>query len=287
MKVFISWSGDTSKSLAEVLRQWLPSVLQAVKPYYSADDIAKGARWNTEIAVELQSARVGLICLTADNLSAPWVMFEAGALSKSLETSRVCPLLFGGVEPTDISGPLVQFQAAQFGKTEMKRVTRMMNAELGDAALGSEVLEGVFEMWWPQLDSRVRAILDGAPAARAEKGGNRDPKDLLEELLVLTRGLAVSGATVRQTSVLGPRVLRDLADGWRRLTEGLILRGSDPVLLGAARKLWIPLQYVLLRAPPDRYREAVAGAESLGIHSREVSTSPAAATTSEPGLDEN
>jgi len=71
MKVFISWSGDLSKCLAEVLRQWLPAVIQAVKPYYSPDDITKGARWTTEIAKELEEASLGIICLTQDNLEGP------------------------------------------------------------------------------------------------------------------------------------------------------------------------------------------------------------------------
>jgi len=135
MKVFISWSGERSRALAEVLSQWLPAVIQAVKPYYSPDDIAKGSRWSTEIAEELEKSRVGLICVTRENLDAPWIMFEAGALSK-LGKSRVCPILFG-VDPTDIQGPLVQFQAAKFEKEDLQRVVRMINKELGDLALTS------------------------------------------------------------------------------------------------------------------------------------------------------
>jgi hypothetical protein len=109
MKVFISWSGNLSKSLAEILRQWLPAVIQAIKPYYTPDDITKGARWTTEISKELEESSIGILCLTRDNLEAPWIMFEAGALSKKMDKSKVCPILFG-VESTDIQGPLIQFQ---------------------------------------------------------------------------------------------------------------------------------------------------------------------------------
>ena len=115
MKVFISWSGDLSRELAEALRDWLPAVLQSVKPFFTPNDIEKGARWGKDIALELQASALGIFCLTKENLTKPWIMFEAGALSKQLDSSRVCPVLFG-VESADLEGPLVQFQASPFSE---------------------------------------------------------------------------------------------------------------------------------------------------------------------------
>jgi hypothetical protein len=42
MKVFISWSGDLSKKVAELLSTWLEDVLQGTKAWLSEDDIDKG-----------------------------------------------------------------------------------------------------------------------------------------------------------------------------------------------------------------------------------------------------
>ena len=89
MKVFLSWSGEQSRRIAEVFKEWIPSVIQAVKPYFSPEDIAKGARWSKEISQELEESKVGILFLTKDNLGAPWLLFEAGALSKSMERSKV------------------------------------------------------------------------------------------------------------------------------------------------------------------------------------------------------
>lgn len=185
MKVFLSWSGDRSKAIADVMRKWLPSVLQAVRPYFSPDDVSKGSRWSTEIAKELEASRVALLFITPENPDAPWLVFEAGALSKNLDRSKVCPLLFGEIDPTDITGPLVQFQAAKFGKDEMRRVLKMINAELGEACLTPDVLESVFEMWWPKLEEKVSEQL----AQTAVVGGNarRSERDMLEEILMLSR----------------------------------------------------------------------------------------------------
>ena len=111
MRVFISWSGDRSKQIAALLHRWLPAVYQSIMPYMSAREIGKGERWASNLAGELEACNFGLLCLTPENINAPWLHFEAGALSK-LETARVVPVLFQ-VKPMDIQGgPLSQFQAA-------------------------------------------------------------------------------------------------------------------------------------------------------------------------------
>ena len=95
MKIFLSWSGETSRKVAVALRGWLPKVIQAIDPWMSSEDIAKGARWGSDIATQLSEADAGIICLTRENMNAPWILFEAGALSKYVDASLVCPYLYG------------------------------------------------------------------------------------------------------------------------------------------------------------------------------------------------
>jgi len=156
-KVFISWSGDLSKKIAEELRFWLPAVLQFVKPYFTPNDIEKGTRWSSDITSELESSNVGLICLTKDNLTQPWILFEAGALSKNFGKANVCTLLFN-LDSSDFSGPLTSFQTTKFEKTDFKKLLITINNTGGELKLESVVLNEVFEMWWPKLELKINDI---------------------------------------------------------------------------------------------------------------------------------
>src|SRR5712692_2419048 len=118
MKVFISWSGDLSKQLAQTIRTWLPRTLQTVKPYFSPADIEKGSKWDNEISKELEQSSFGIIAMTREALKSHWISFEAGALSKQVDKSRVCAICFD-LEPTDIQGPLSRFQAAKFTQQDI------------------------------------------------------------------------------------------------------------------------------------------------------------------------
>lgn len=158
MKTFISWSGSMSYRAACVLRDWLPCVLQGVRPFVSTDDIAKGARWSDELAKQLQATDFGIICVTPFNLSASWLSFEAGGLSKTLEASRVVPLLFG-VEAKEMIGPLAQFQAAQPDKDGFLGLVHSLNDKLEPGMrIADDVIHRIFEKWWPDLELALQKI---------------------------------------------------------------------------------------------------------------------------------
>jgi hypothetical protein len=66
-----------------------------VKPWMSSENILAGARWNPEVVGHLSKTRFGVICVTPENLSSPWLVFEVGALAKTIEETYVCPYLVG------------------------------------------------------------------------------------------------------------------------------------------------------------------------------------------------
>jgi hypothetical protein len=148
MRVFISWSGAVSREIAKSLSDWLPLVLQSVRPFMSAEDIEKGARWSSEISTELNTTNFGVICLTPENTTSPWIHFEAGSLAKALDHAKVMPILFN-LEPSNVQGPLTQFQMANFNKDEMRRLLKSINNSGGDLKIADTHLERSFEAFWP------------------------------------------------------------------------------------------------------------------------------------------
>jgi Pentapeptide repeats (8 copies) len=139
------------------------------------------------IGLQLESSQVGIIIVTRDSLFSPWIMFEAGALSKNLGRARVVPILVD-LEPLEVRGPLEQFQCATFDVSEIRRVLRMLNSELKDVALTEDVLEAAFVMWWPTLDREVAELLRKSKLTRT--AATRSDRELLEEILGLSRSVA-------------------------------------------------------------------------------------------------
>jgi hypothetical protein len=182
MNVFVSWSGVRSHHLAETLRSWLPRVLQRVRPWMSEKDISAGSRWLTEVSNELSQAKVGIICVTPENQANPWLVFEAGALSKTIDETYVCPVLFD-LSPSQLSGPLAQFQANAVDRNGIGRMLNSLNKALDDAQLPEDTLAEIQEVWWPKFETRIQEM-PPAPEANPQR---RSLEDILEEIVANTR----------------------------------------------------------------------------------------------------
>lgn len=183
MKVFISWSGERSRLLAQALYDWLPLVLHYAKPWLSEADISAGDRWAQVVAKELETSNFGIICVTPENLVSPWILFEAGALAKSMQGSKVIPLLFN-LEFSDISGPLAQFQAKKFERNGLSEVIHSINHS-ADQTVPEDRTKQLFSALWPELEKKFESIPDEAPTERHM----RPQHEILEELVTGVRGL--------------------------------------------------------------------------------------------------
>lgn len=238
MKVFISWSGQHSKKLGEALRDWLPTVLQLVEPYFTPSDIEKGTLWSTDIAKQLSESQIGILCVTRENIHSDWILFEAGALSKSLEKSHVCPLLFA-ISNTDLSGPLKQFQTTEFHKEDMHRLINVINGRLGEKKLPQKTLDTVFQKWWPDLEEKVKNILGEIDEIDEPL---RSDRELLEEILQLSR---VAARRLRAPTRISPRAIEKLLSGYISLHDQQVNKvGNYQDTLDALKEMHKPVLYI-------------------------------------------
>jgi CheY-like chemotaxis protein len=173
MKVFLSWSGEQSLAVAKALREWLPYINAEIQPWISGTDIAPGERWSGEVAQQLEAADVGIVCVTRENQLAAWLNFEAGALAKKLESSRVVPLAIN-LKPSEVHQPLGQFQAKEATKAGILDVLRLLNGLCTNRV--PDIVRAC-DLWWPQFEpdlKRAAATVGEEPAS--------DQHVLLEEI---------------------------------------------------------------------------------------------------------
>lgn len=165
-RVFLSWSGEPSRSVAIALKHWLPNVLPVLQPWISHEDIHAGDRWSDEVARALAGTDFGIICVTEVNLASPWLNFEAGAVATSLQSGRVFPYLVQ--LPTSlVHGPLAQFQGAAADREGTLKLLLGM-ARLLTPPADSATVKASFEQEWPGLEALLSQLPEASEQLASE-----------------------------------------------------------------------------------------------------------------------
>lgn len=188
MRVFISWSGSLSRETAQSLRKVLPCMIQGMEVFLSQHDIESGARWGNQLAEALQESSFGILCLTPSNQASPWLLYEAGALTKHME-GRACGLLLGDLKAADVSGPLAQFQHRQFNREDCLALVKDINSK-ANSPLDDTQLAMIFDKWWPDLEVAYQENLKSK--GEVASAPQREDRDILEEIVVRLRGIESS-----------------------------------------------------------------------------------------------
>ncbi|MDA1127861.1 MAG: TIR domain-containing protein [Chloroflexi bacterium] len=194
MNVFISWSGPRSKRIAEGLRDWLPTVVQAIVPWVSFEDIEKGSNWDNVIKAELEKSSVGIFCLTPESLQSRWLNFEAGAIAAKLkEETLICTYLYGFPSPKEVGPPLDRFQSTEAKKDDTKKLLQDINRRC-ETPVRDEILEKLFELTWGDFDKVLTEVsgmdVGAVPAPRSQE-------DVIDEMAAGIRTLLGRGQRQR------------------------------------------------------------------------------------------
>jgi len=212
VKILLSWSGERSKRVALAAKTLIRDVVRTSHPWMSEVDIPAGARWGAAISSELRDTKFGILCVTRDNIAAPWLMFEAGAIAKTVDDAYVCPLLVD-MRPSEIPpGPLAQFQAKTGSKDDVWTIIKSINTVAGTSGDAETELSRRHDRCWPEFESAVAALPQQAGLA-ADK---RPVDEMVEETLLLLRQLATQSEEQRD---LGRRILIELSEEHRGRAE--------------------------------------------------------------------
>jgi len=169
MKVFISQSGPKSLTLGQAMQTFVRRLIPGSEPWLSPSGIEKGTRWISELTESLEGAAAGLICLTPHNLTAPWILFEAGVLSHD-RSRRVWTFLLD-VRNEQVGPQMGQFQATGTTRDDVLLMVKSMNEQIATAPRTEGDLEYTFNLMWPELETRIAEIrampAEGAPETRS------------------------------------------------------------------------------------------------------------------------
>ncbi len=183
--IFLSWSGTRSRWIAEFFFEELPLTIQACKPWISQRSIEKGARSLPEIGKALEGVKFGITFLTPENLSEPWILYEAGALDTK---ARLFTYLVVGLEPEDVKPPLGSLQHTPALEDHTLTLLKAINKSL-DSPLTEKQVESVSVPFWTKLRERLNTL----PKPDNSVPEKRDLNDMVAEILADVRVLRSYG----------------------------------------------------------------------------------------------
>lgn len=200
-------------------------MLQSVEPFCSEQDIEAGSRWNDTIAAQLEEMSFGVVCVTEENAERPWINFEAGALTKVRSVGRVVPLLIG-VEPSQVTGPLTQFQMCTSDEEGIRKLVQDVN-NATQSPLPEARFNEQFRKWWPDLDDKIQKALTSQTDPAAKE--TRSESDMLAEVLEIVRDqqrrLSAESPPAKYLSVREQRVLIESISMLELLRSSGVQRG--------------------------------------------------------------
>lgn len=147
-KVFVSWSGDVGRKLAEALKVTILDHSD-LDPWVSSEGISAGSAWFQEIEKVAKECEFAIGCMTPGAMKRPWVNFEAGMLYGSLRNFKM--LLFNE-KP---SGPLANLQGID--GTDEKDLERLLEPMIADVERRKRHLKRVLPDWKKAVDEALES----------------------------------------------------------------------------------------------------------------------------------
>jgi len=163
-KIFISWSGNLGKEIAEVFGNWLKEILP-IDELFCSTDLRASSNWYEELKKGLKSSNLGIFCLTDHALSSTWMFYEVGFLNGKKKKKNhdfnhlIYPILFD-LKQSNVDRTIFNYiQNSNFKKKQIKNLIIDI-AEYHFPSVETETIITSFESKWKMLNKEVKQIID-------------------------------------------------------------------------------------------------------------------------------
>lgn len=182
--VFLSWSGDKSREVAERFKELFTDVFDpTIKCFISTRDIVGGRRGTAALAEELEKCNYGIFFVDSKNVRAPWLQFEAGAISKMVSDSRVMVLLLDNAVGCLNDTPLSDFQYKLFNKEHVKSIFEEIIDYFEQKESKDSYLKR-FEREWDTFYEKAEKILSAEQKDNDVKNDENDELKTIQKMLI-------------------------------------------------------------------------------------------------------
>ncbi len=167
VKIFISWSKNLSRELAQETKIFLEKVFNYSIEFFFSPDMYKGTCVDQKIHESLLTFDKCLVCITADNFKNPWLLYESGVIyganyHKNTGTI-VVPILFENIPEWSswVDKPLNRYVPIQInsvnnefesGKQDFYNFVQQLSNEYN-------IKINDFDTNWEKYKSKIQQIL--------------------------------------------------------------------------------------------------------------------------------
>lgn len=232
IKIFISWSKNKSKLLAEITKEFLMKTIGNSVEFFFSPEMYKGSCVDHEIHKNLINSDICFVCITSDNFKSPWLMYESGVIYGANYNKRrkgiVIPILFEHIPAWSswIDKPLNRYVPIQMQNNnhEFDSGKKEFKSFLNSFALENNTKIISFEKNWKEFEEKILKILAENDLIPTEC------KYIVETLLKTDNAFVVSSPEIYKNKIL-------FHQGFA--THPLTKILTDAIVMDSHNTLWI------------------------------------------------
>lgn len=213
MKIFLNWSGEESRRVADLLREWLPELFDSVEPWMAADTFGRNNRWLEANSGGFDQAAMIVACITRANIHSDWSSLDPSSFEYSV--ADIPPQLVLLASPDvnlETFRPIKHpYNVLELGHDGLEILVQQING-LTDRPVQNDVLIDRFAAMWPRFEAKLKNRESRAQVAasvnkdvegrmpdhmeREASIGSSEIDDLRERLIELTDSFTALRASI-------------------------------------------------------------------------------------------